>query len=64
MDWDSDGDEDYVDGLIEGAVWFGPWQAVLAVVAACLILWGVHSCQEEQSRLAQPDASVLGAGTP
>lgn len=38
-DWDHDGDEDYVDGIIEGAFWAGPgWLAALICVVSLAIL--------------------------
>ena len=38
-DWDHDGDEDFTDGLAEGAFWYGPWQlAFLVVVVSLLVL--------------------------
>ncbi len=38
-DWDHDGDEDFADGLVEGAFWFGPWQLSLLIVVASLLFW-------------------------
>ncbi len=42
-DWDGDGDEDFTDGLIEGAFMFGPWGLSLLILVACLLLWAYRS---------------------
>ncbi len=41
-DWDDDGDEDFTDGLIEGAFFFGPWTLSFLIVVACLLIWVWH----------------------
>jgi len=39
MDWDHDGDEDYVDGMFDGAFWFGTPGVVALVVLISVGLW-------------------------
>ena len=40
MDWNSDGDEDYADGVIEGIFWMAPVSvSFLMLVAALLYYW-------------------------
>lgn len=38
-DWDSDGDEDYVDGVISGIFWMSPVWLSLAILLAALLYW-------------------------
>lgn len=41
-DWDFDDDEDFFDGLVEGAFWFGPWWITVLVIIFSLFMWWIH----------------------
>jgi len=44
MDWDCDGDEDFTDGVLDGAFWFGPTWLGLLILAIFLGLFCVSRC--------------------
>lgn len=37
MDWDNDGDEDYLDGIVEGVFWMAPLGFSLLMVLGWVI---------------------------
>lgn len=32
-------DDDWLNGFIDGAIWFGPWQVSAVILAVSLTLW-------------------------